>query len=58
MCGGGKQGLKTLVKRIFGSTTMIFSNVVGPDEEISFFGHRIAYIAASTFGVPQVLSYT
>ncbi|AAG51135.1 hypothetical protein [Arabidopsis thaliana] len=52
----GLRGLKTLVKRIFGSTTMIFSNVVGPDEEISFFGHRIAYIAASTFGVPQALN--
>ncbi|XP_010428065.1 PREDICTED: O-acyltransferase WSD1 [Camelina sativa] len=51
----GFKALKTLVTKIFGSTTMIFSNVVGPAEEISFFGHVISYIAASTFGVPQGL---
>ncbi|EOA35103.1 hypothetical protein CARUB_v10020217mg [Capsella rubella] len=51
----GFKALKTLITRIFGSTTMIFSNVVGPAEEISFFGHRISYIAASTFGIPQGL---
>ncbi|XP_010428073.1 PREDICTED: O-acyltransferase WSD1-like [Camelina sativa] len=51
----GFKALETLIKRIFGSTTMIFTNVVGPAEEISFFGHVISYIAASTFGVPQGL---
>ncbi|KAG7586748.1 O-acyltransferase WSD1 C-terminal [Arabidopsis thaliana x Arabidopsis arenosa] len=51
----GLTALKTLVNRIFGSTIMIFSNVVGPAEEISFFGHQISYIAASTFGIPQAL---
>ncbi|XP_010415940.1 PREDICTED: O-acyltransferase WSD1-like isoform X4 [Camelina sativa] len=50
----GFKALKTLVTKIFGSTTMIFSNVVGPAEEISFFGHQISYIAASTFGIPQL----
>ncbi|ESQ27987.1 hypothetical protein EUTSA_v10018486mg [Eutrema salsugineum] len=51
----GLTALKNLVKRIFGSTTVVFSNVVGPVEEISFFGHQISYIAASTFGIPQAL---
>ncbi|XP_010471231.1 PREDICTED: O-acyltransferase WSD1-like [Camelina sativa] len=51
----GFKALKTLVTKIFGSTTMVFSNVVGPTEEISFFGHQISYIAASTFGIPQGL---
>ena len=31
-----------------------FSNVVGPQEEIVFFGHPIAYIAPSCFGQPNV----
>ncbi|KFK41644.1 hypothetical protein AALP_AA2G154500 [Arabis alpina] len=51
----GLKALKNLVKRIFGSTTIIFSNVVGPAEEISFFGHQISYIAACTFGFPQAM---
>ncbi|CAH2066863.1 unnamed protein product [Thlaspi arvense] len=51
----GLTALKNLIKRVFGSTTMIFSNVVGPAEEISFFGHHISYISASTFGIPQAL---
>ncbi|KAF8090806.1 hypothetical protein N665_0466s0010 [Sinapis alba] len=51
----GITAVKNLLKRIFGNTTMIFSNVVGPAEEISFFGHQISYIAASSFGIPQAL---
>ncbi|XP_056846207.1 wax ester synthase/diacylglycerol acyltransferase 2 isoform X2 [Raphanus sativus] len=51
----GLTALKNLVERIFGKTTMIFSNVVGPAEEISFFGHQISYIAASAFGIPQAV---
>ncbi|CAN8235408.1 unnamed protein product [Cochlearia groenlandica] len=51
----GLKALKNLVMRIFCCTTMIYSNLVGPSEEISFFGHRISYIAAASFGVPQAL---
>ncbi|KAL0801618.1 hypothetical protein Bca101_056794 [Brassica carinata] len=47
--------VKNLLDRIFDNTTMIFSNVVGPAEEISFFGHQISYIAASSFGIQQAL---
>ncbi|XP_010428071.1 PREDICTED: O-acyltransferase WSD1-like [Camelina sativa] len=51
----GFKALTILLKRIFGSTTMIFSNVVGPTEEISLFGHQICYIGASSYGIPQEL---
>lgn len=57
-CMGGKQALKNPTMKIFGYTIMIFSNMVGPAEEISFFGHQISYIAANTLGAPQVLSLT
>ncbi|XP_044512232.1 wax ester synthase/diacylglycerol acyltransferase 6-like [Mangifera indica] len=36
-------------------TTLWFSNVAGPKEEISLFGHPVAYIAPSCFGQPNGL---
>ncbi|KAL3653627.1 hypothetical protein CASFOL_003308 [Castilleja foliolosa] len=41
--------------QIFRNTTLTFSNVVGPQEEISVYGHPLAYIAPSVFGFPQGL---
>ncbi|KAL6541510.1 hypothetical protein OROGR_010996 [Orobanche gracilis] len=41
--------------RVFRNTTLTFSNVVGPQEEINVFGHPLAYIAPSVFGFPQGL---
>lgn len=38
-------------------TTLWFSNVAGPQEEISLFGHPVAYIAPSCFGQPNVSIY-
>ncbi|KAK6155585.1 hypothetical protein DH2020_009833 [Rehmannia glutinosa] len=40
---------------VFRNTTLTFSNVVGPKEEINVFGHPLAYIAPSVFGFPQGL---
>ncbi|CAH8331539.1 unnamed protein product [Eruca vesicaria subsp. sativa] len=54
----GLTAVKKIAERIYGNTTMAFSNVVGPAEEISFFGHQISYIASSTFGIPQALIIT
>ncbi|KAL1197124.1 Wax ester synthase/diacylglycerol acyltransferase 1 [Cardamine amara subsp. amara] len=45
---GGK-AVQAIGDRIFGHTTMTISNVKGPDEEISVFGHPISYIAGSSF---------
>lgn len=36
------------------NTTLVFSNVPGPMEEISFYGHPIAYIAPGVYGQPHV----
>ncbi|EOA27012.1 hypothetical protein CARUB_v10023110mg [Capsella rubella] len=51
----GEQATESLIKRIFNHTTLTFSNVLGPDEEISFFDHPMSYIAASALGGPQAL---
>ncbi|XP_054798543.1 wax ester synthase/diacylglycerol acyltransferase 11-like isoform X2 [Prosopis cineraria] len=45
-----------ITRRVFLNTTMAFSNVVGPLEEISSFGHPLAYIAPSTYGYPHALT--
>ncbi|XP_028790016.1 O-acyltransferase WSD1-like isoform X1 [Neltuma alba] len=45
-----------ITRRVFSNTTMAFSNVVGPLEEISCFGHPLAYIAPSTYGHPHALT--
>lgn len=40
--------------RVLFNTTVAFSNVLGPVEEIGFYGHPVAYIAPSVYGHPQV----
>ncbi|CAI0541803.1 unnamed protein product [Linum tenue] len=42
--------------KILSNTTLAFSNVVGPVEEISLYGHPIAYIAPSVYGHPHALT--
>ncbi|KAJ8751949.1 hypothetical protein K2173_000695 [Erythroxylum novogranatense] len=52
-------GIKTtayLVHRVLSNTSLAFSNVVGPLEEISFYGHPIEYLAPSVYGHPQALT--
>ncbi|CAN6969286.1 unnamed protein product [Brassica oleracea var. botrytis] len=52
-------GLKAsvvLVRKVIHSTTLSFSNVVGPKEEITFHGHPLSYIAPSVFGHPHALT--
>nr|GEY95069.1 O-acyltransferase WSD1-like [Tanacetum cinerariifolium] len=41
--------------KVFSNTTLWFSNVPGPQEEISFFGHKVAYLAPSCYGQPSAL---
>ena len=36
---------------------MSFSNLVGPTEEVSLYGHPITYIAPSAYGHPHVKSF-
>ncbi|XVE64388.1 hypothetical protein DITRI_Ditri07aG0096900 [Diplodiscus trichospermus] len=46
-----------LAYRMTFNTTMSFSNLVGPAEEISLFGHPIAFIAPTVYGHPQALTF-
>lgn len=46
--------MEAIAKRMFGHTTMTFSNVLGPHEDISFFNHPMCYIAASALFGPHV----
>ncbi|TKY55964.1 O-acyltransferase WSD1 [Spatholobus suberectus] len=46
----------TVTQRVLFNTTVAFSNVPGPVEEISFYGHPVAYIAPSVYGHPQALT--
>ncbi|CAH2058769.1 unnamed protein product [Thlaspi arvense] len=51
----GEKVTETIVKRIFGHTTLSFSNVMGPKEEISFFDHPMSYVTATALAGPQAL---
>ncbi|GFP81101.1 o-acyltransferase wsd1 [Phtheirospermum japonicum] len=43
-----------LINAIFLNTTLFLSNMVGPREEITPFGHPLSYIAPTISGFPQV----
>ncbi|TXG48739.1 hypothetical protein EZV62_024614 [Acer yangbiense] len=45
-----------IAKRVLSRITMAFSNVVGPLEDISFYGHPIAFLAPTVYGHPQALT--
>jgi hypothetical protein len=36
------------------NTTLSFSNVAGPTEQVVFYGHPIVYIAPGSYGHPHV----
>ncbi|XP_065860208.1 wax ester synthase/diacylglycerol acyltransferase 11-like [Euphorbia lathyris] len=44
-----------LSHRAIHNTTMCFSNLVGPQEELTFYGHQLAYIAPSSYNQPHAL---
>ncbi|XP_034709435.1 O-acyltransferase WSD1-like isoform X4 [Vitis riparia] len=44
-----------LYHRVMNHTTICFSNVVGPMEEIGFYGHPMAFLAPSIYGQAQGL---
>ncbi|CAN6312706.1 unnamed protein product [Urochloa humidicola] len=46
----------TIFHRTVSSTTVQFSNMIGPTEPIEFHGHPVAYIAPSIFGHPSALT--
>ncbi|KAJ8485896.1 hypothetical protein OPV22_018381 [Ensete ventricosum] len=54
-CLGIKAAAK-LCHRMLTHTTLAFSNMAGPVEEIEFFGHPLVYLAPSVYGHPQALT--
>ncbi|CAN1309300.1 Wax ester synthase/diacylglycerol acyltransferase 11 [Linum perenne] len=44
-----------LSHRIITKTTLCFTNLVGPLEEIGFYGHHLSFIAPSSFNQPHAL---
>ncbi|CAL4961182.1 unnamed protein product [Urochloa decumbens] len=52
-------GLKvaaTIFGRMIAHTTISFSNMVGPGEQVEFCGHPVAFLAPSVYGPPEALT--
>lgn len=49
-----KQVAGKLNYNVVNNTTLFFSNIPGPQEEVSFSGHKLAYIASNCYGQPNV----
>uniref|UniRef100_A0A1J3DL02 O-acyltransferase WSD1 n=1 Tax=Noccaea caerulescens TaxID=107243 RepID=A0A1J3DL02_NOCCA len=52
----GVQVTAKIIHKALSNTTMSFSNLIGPIEEISFYGHPITYMAPSVYGHPHALT--
>ncbi|CAH1426572.1 unnamed protein product [Lactuca virosa] len=51
-------GIKAVGKlnhKVFSNTTLWFSNVPGPEQEVTFYGHDLTYLAPSCYGQPNAL---
>ncbi|XP_060214302.1 wax ester synthase/diacylglycerol acyltransferase 11-like isoform X1 [Lycium barbarum] len=51
----GLRGATTLCERILSRTTLIFSHVIGPLEEVSWSGHPLTFVAPTCYGHPTGL---
>ncbi|PWA88251.1 O-acyltransferase, WSD1 domain-containing protein [Artemisia annua] len=51
----GMKAAGKLNHKVFFNTTLWFTNVPGPQEEVTFYGHDIAYMAPSCYGQPNAL---
>ncbi|CAI0541809.1 unnamed protein product [Linum tenue] len=45
-----------IANRVLFNTTLAFSNMAGPVEEISFYGHPLSYLAPTVYGHPHALT--
>lgn len=52
----GIKAAVTVCHRVLSHTTLSFSNLFGPVEEVGFYGHPMVYIAPSVYGHPQALT--
>ncbi|KAM1029661.1 hypothetical protein ACFX2A_043147 [Malus domestica] len=51
----GAKAAGVLAHRIISHSTFSFSNLVGPQEEISFYGHQITFMSPHVYGHPHAL---
>ncbi|KAF3631077.1 hypothetical protein FXO37_28181 [Capsicum annuum] len=51
----GVQVATTFVGRVLSQTTLLFSNVAGPLEQVSLAGHPLAFLAPTCYGQPTGL---
>ncbi|XP_044401704.1 wax ester synthase/diacylglycerol acyltransferase 11-like [Triticum aestivum] len=51
----GMKAGSSIFQRMFANTTILFSNMVGPTEQIELCGHPIVFIAPSIYGGSQAL---
>ncbi|CAL9173427.1 unnamed protein product [Musa hybrid cultivar] len=54
----GFKAAAALSHRVLSNTTLSFSNIVGPIEEIEFYGHPMVYLAPTVYGHPHALTVT
>ncbi|KAG2625884.1 O-acyltransferase WSD1-like isoform X2 [Panicum virgatum] len=52
----GMKAAAALCYGMFTNTTLSFSSMVGPTEQVDFYGHPIIYIAPSVYGHPHALT--
>ncbi|WOK95687.1 O-acyltransferase WSD1-like isoform X2 [Canna indica] len=52
----GIKGGAAIIYKLVSNTTFSFSNIVGPVDEIGFYGHPIVYLAPSVYGHPHALT--
>ncbi|XP_044959370.1 wax ester synthase/diacylglycerol acyltransferase 11-like [Hordeum vulgare subsp. vulgare] len=45
----------SIFRCLFARTTIVFSNMVGPAEQVELCGHPVAFIAPSVYGIPEAL---
>ncbi|KDP45602.1 hypothetical protein JCGZ_17209 [Jatropha curcas] len=52
----GIKGASIYAQRIFSQTTILVSNLPGPTQESSVYGHSISFIAPTVYGLPNALT--
>ena len=53
----GLKAAAAIFHRMISHTTISFSNMIGPVEQVEFCGHPVVFIAPSGYGPPEVSSH-
>ncbi|KAM0887690.1 hypothetical protein ACQ4PT_028829 [Festuca glaucescens] len=52
----GVKAAGVIFRRMISHTTISFSNMIGPAEQVEFYGHQVVSIAPSVYGPPEALT--